>query len=118
MAEKVFDIIATSKLMPDIVELAEKYGIEASAPMAVDSSSDALDAPLGVDELRQVLEVVTLIASTGTTVVGFLAAVKALMQRSEEDNGREPQARVVETMTRREIGSVTASSDIEQLDIR
>src|SRR4051812_21933046 len=110
MTEKVFDIIATPKLMPEIVALAKEHGIEASAPMTVDSSSDALDAPLGVDEMRQVLEVVTLIASTGTTMVGFLVAVKALLKTSEEEDGRQPKASVVEFMTRRKIGTVVAET--------
>jgi hypothetical protein len=117
MTEKIFDIIATPKLMPEIVALAIDHGIEVSAPMAVDSSSDALDAPLGVDALRQVLEVVTLIASTGTTVVGFLAALKMLMKKSEEEDGREPKASIVETVTQRRIGTVTAHANLHKISI-
>ena len=117
MAEKIIDIVASPKLMSKIVILAEKHGIETSVPMAVESTSDALDAPLGVDELRQVLEVVTLIANTGITVVSFLAAIKVLLNTSEEEDGRDPKVRVVETKTQREIGTVVAETDIEDLNI-
>lgn len=117
MDEKFIDIRATPKLMPHIVALAEEYGLEASEPMAVDSTSDALDAPLGVDEIRQVLEVVTLVATTGTSMVGFVAALKALLKSFEEDDGSEPQAALAETRSQKEIATVTADSDISNLDL-
>jgi hypothetical protein len=117
VSEKIVDIVASPEVMLKIVALAKELGVEVSAPMAVDSSSDALDAPLGVDELRQVLEVVTLIATTGTAIVGLLAAIKNLLGRSEAENKREPQVIVVETISRRKIGVVRADTQIEDLNL-
>ncbi|MEO0666728.1 MAG: hypothetical protein AAFZ99_02320 [Pseudomonadota bacterium] len=117
MSKKIFDIQATPNLMPEIIELAKQHNLTAAEPMALDSSSDALDAPLGVDEVRQVLEVVTLMATTGTTVVGFLAAVKALMAKSEEEDGSEPKAKVVDTATQRHLGDISAETDVRNLQV-
>lgn len=116
MKELIIDIVATPKLMAEILALAKALDIEASTPLPIDSSSDALDAPLGVDGVREVLEIVTLIVSTGTTVVEFLNAVKALMKRTEDD-GREPRADIIENSTQRKIGTVTAETNIEKLRI-
>lgn len=117
MTEKIFDLQATPKLMPRILSLAEEHGLTASLPMAKDSSSDALDAPLGVDEVRQVMEVITLIASTGTTVVGFLAALKLLIGQSEEDDGKEPKVEVLATESQKKLGTVTADCDTEKIKV-
>ena len=117
MAEKIFDIQATPKMMAEIEQLARQHGLTPSRPIALDSSSDALDAPLGVDEARQVLEVITLIASTGTTVVGFLAALKALLGKSEEEDGSIPTATVVDTETQKRLGAVTSETDVSRIEL-
>lgn len=117
MSEKIFDVEAEPTIMAEVIVLAKEHGIEASTPMAKDSTSDALDAPLGVDEVRQVMELVTMIATTGGSVVGFLAAVKALLGKSESTEKPEPEIIVIDTRTRKVIKNINAETDLENLEV-
>jgi hypothetical protein len=108
-------MVGEPAIIAKIVELAASSGFTCSKPMPVDSISDALDAPFGLDELKQVCETVTLIAGAGVSVVGFFAAVKNLLARSESDSGAEPTVEVKHTKGQRKIGKITKHTDVSTL---
>jgi hypothetical protein len=112
---QVIDIVGDPAIIARVVELAEAEGHRASQPMSTQSVSDALDAPIGVEEVRQVCEVVTVMMGTGTSVVGFLAAVKMLLGKSETKSGEKPKVTVKRTKDQSLIGEIDSGTDIATL---
>jgi hypothetical protein len=117
MSAQAIDVVGEPAVIAKIVQLATSSGFTSSKPMPTDSISDALDAPFGVDEIRQVCETVTLVASTGVSVVGFLAAIKSLLSTSETDSGAEPAVEVKHTNGQRKIGKITKHTDLSTLEV-
>ncbi|WHU01733.1 MULTISPECIES: hypothetical protein [unclassified Sphingomonas] len=115
MNSQTIDVIGDPALIAAIAALARQEGHAASEPMLTESISDALDAPFGVDEIRQVCEVVTIMMGAGTSVVGFLAAVKALLKRSEPKGGGETAVIVNDTQSQARITRLTPDTDISQI---
>jgi hypothetical protein len=101
MNPDAIDIIGDPAVIKKIIELAKSEKLTVSEPMAAGSISDALDAPFGVDEIRAVADIVTIVMSAGVSVVGFLAAVKALLAKSETATGAEPVVAVRHTKTQK-----------------
>jgi hypothetical protein len=112
MTVAAIDIIGDPAVIAKIAELARSEGLAVSEPMLTDSVSDALDAPFGVEEVRQVCEVITVMATTSTTVVGFLAAVKSLLKRSETSTGQPPTVEVKRTSGQETLARVDGDSDL------
>ena len=117
MDRDAIDIVAEPAVIAKIVHLATSSGFTASKPMPIDSISDALDAPFGVDEVRQVCEAVTLMAGAGVSIVGFLASVRSLLPKIETDSGAEPVVVVKRTKGQRKIGRITKDTDLSKLDV-
>jgi hypothetical protein len=115
MDQDAIDIIGEPAVIAKIVEAAKSNGFACSQPMPTESISDALDAPFGVDEIRQVCEAVTLISGAGVSVVGFLATVKKLLSTVETDSGVEPAVEIKRTKNQRKIGRLTKHTDISKL---
>ena len=117
MIPDTLDIVGDAETIAQIAKLAHEHGLRTSVPRAMDSVSDALDSPIGPDEIRAACEVITVIATTGTTVVGFFAAVKALL-KSSGDGKDSKSVDVMETKSQARLGMVTGDSDLAQLGLR
>ena len=83
--------------------------------MPTDSISDALDAPFGVDEIRPVREIVTVITGTRNSLTGFLASIRNLLSVSETDSGADPAVDLIQTKGQRKIGVVMKDTDLSTL---
>jgi hypothetical protein len=99
VAMEAIDLIGDPAVIAKIVVLAKSQGFSVSEPMPVNSISDALDAPFGLDEFRQIAETVTVMSSAGVSFVGFLAAVKSLLGKSETSTGGEPSVEAKHTIS-------------------
>jgi hypothetical protein len=117
MTEEALDLIGDPAIIAKIVTLAQSQGLLTSKPMPTESISDAFDAPFGMDELKQVCEVITVVANTGTSAVAFLAAVKLLLSKSETRSGTEPMVAVRKTKGQRKIGTINESTNISDLKV-
>lgn len=112
---QTIDLIGDPEIIARIAELARNEGHVASEPMASESITDALDSPFGAEEVKHVCDVVTVIMHTGTSVAGFLAAVRALLHRSESSHGQESSVEVRETAGQKPIGTIRSGSDLPPL---
>jgi hypothetical protein len=99
---------------PDVIrELLEELAgeeVSLSEPLPAESPADALDAPISGEELRQALEVVTLLFSTGTAGLVFAEKLRSVLRRGDSRSARLDDAR-----TGRRLGTADASTDLESL---
>lgn len=112
MGMEAYDLQGDSETIAQIVALAAEHGLEASAPMSLNSVSDALDSPLGADEIRQLCDVITVVATTGTSVFGFFAAVKTLLGKSDSSKGKSGEVVVKLTVDQTAVGTITAGGEL------
>ena len=117
MTQDAIDVVGEPTIIAKIIELAKSSGFTPSKPMPTELISDPLDAPFGLDEIRQVCETVTLIAGTGVSVVGFLGAVKNLLSKSETPSGAEPMVEIKHTRGQRKIGKIAKNTDLSTFKV-
>lgn len=117
MTERLVDIIAAPEIMSNIIKLDETEKMEKSKPMALDSVSEALDSPFGVDEVKQVMEVVTLVSQSGLEIIGLIAAIKALLGGDNNSDQKTKKVEVRETHTQKLIIIIDENTDIEKLEL-
>jgi hypothetical protein len=60
---------------------AEGAELEIGQTMPLESEIDALDSPIGADEIRQALELVTVFAGSASALVGLAGQVVDLVKR-------------------------------------
>lgn len=111
------DIEGDTDVIRKVYELAVKKGFVVTEPMATESVSDALDAPISAEEIRAVCEIITLVSTTGTSVAGFLLAVKELLGRVEPESGEKPEVLLNDHKSQKELGKLDAETDIEDLNL-
>lgn len=63
----------------------ENNDIEKTEPVQKDSLADPLDAPLGADEIKGIIEIITLIFKGGTTVLGFWTVLKPILIKNPKE---------------------------------
>ncbi|HEV2803596.1 MAG TPA: hypothetical protein VGW57_01575 [Chthoniobacterales bacterium] len=81
MPEAILAVEGGSGLMKELCALAEQHGIETSKPVSKTSPADALDSPIGGEEIRQALELATLVFKSGAAAVAFFTALKPFLQK-------------------------------------
>jgi hypothetical protein len=58
--------------------------LEVGEPMELDSEVDALDSPIGADEVRQALELVTVFAGSASALITLAHQVLGLVKRFQK----------------------------------
>jgi hypothetical protein len=81
MTMHAFTITGAPEVVKEIREKLLAGGCQVSQPVPSKSIADALDAPIGADELRMVMEIIT-VASTAT--VGIVTAIVNAVQKYEQ----------------------------------
>lgn len=108
MVERAVVAVASSEVLDDLCEALDADGIDVSEPEPTDSPADALDSALNAEEVRQVLEAVTVILKTGTAAVAFREALRTAVRRHKSP------ATLQDARTGEPLGRVTPDS--EELD--
>lgn len=117
MSKEELDLIGDPVIIAKIATLAQSQGHLTSKPMPTESISDAFDAPLGMEEVKQVCEVITVVLSTGMSAVTFFSTVKALLHKSETQSGAEPVVEVRKTKGQKKIGKISKKTEISELKV-
>lgn len=79
MSQHTLAIECSPQLMQEVSMLGKELGIRLSIPVDKTSAADALNAPIGAEEARQILQLITAIFQSGTACIAFLAALKKLL---------------------------------------
>ena len=81
-----------------------------SEPVPAGGSADVLNAPLGAQEIKQILEMITLFASTATAVVAFANKLLELMRQFEVK-----AVPVRDSRNGRQLGTISETDTPEQI---
>lgn len=76
----MLSVTAETSLVTELV-CNPAEGVELGEPVPVDSELDALDSPIGIEEIKTVAECVTVVAASGTAVVTFIDQLVRLVKR-------------------------------------
>lgn len=102
---------------PDIVEqiaqLPMGSDIRVGNVQSGESLIDAADAPIGPGDLKALLATITLVCTTGKSVIDLLVAIKDLLTKRRRDD-KPSSVSVLDPRSGRVIAVVTAETDIEQ----
>jgi len=108
MSEAFISIVAPREFMERVHELAKVDSVEVGEPVPAEALNDALDAPLGPEELKQIFEVVTLVFQLGTAAFGFAKSLIELVRVTEVE-----EIKLVDDG--RVLAAVTAQSTPEEV---
>lgn len=101
---------------PDIVEaiaqLPMSPDIRVGNVQSAESLIDAADAPMGPDEIKAVLATITLVCTTGKSMIDLLVAVKGVL--TKRGAGKGSGVNVVDPRSGRVMAVVTPDTNIEQ----
>jgi hypothetical protein len=81
MEPMFFSFEAEAELIADLADLAEKSGIKHSEPVPLKSPADALDAPIGADEIKLALELLTVTFYMLSAAVCFIDKVLDIVKK-------------------------------------
>lgn len=76
-----FAFEASPHVASEISAAATKAGAQASKPVAISSPADALDSPIGGEEIKQILELVVVAFKAGGAALVFFNAVKETLKK-------------------------------------
>lgn len=79
MNQLAISIEGSQNIIDELNKSIVSNEIEKSEPVQKDSLADPLDAPLGADEIKGIIEIITLIFKGGTALMGFWAALKPIL---------------------------------------
>jgi len=72
---------ASPKVAEELAAAAKKAGAQTSKPVATSSPTDALDSPIGGEEIKQILELVIISFKAGGAALVFFNAVKETLKK-------------------------------------
>jgi hypothetical protein len=112
MQTETLDFIGDPAVIAKVAALAKSEGLLVSEPMQTESISDALDAPFGAEEIRQVCEVITVVMGAGVSVTRLLIEIKKLLPQIETTNGKAATVEARRTSDQKIISKVSAETDL------
>lgn len=80
MDEKLISIEASHEIIEKLAEAAANAGLEHSKPVVTESLADPLDAPIGGEELKNIVEIVTVMFKAGAAAVTFFGALRTVLK--------------------------------------
>src|SRR2546423_14802548 len=72
---------ASPQLIKEIRSIAAQSGAEVSNPTATTSVADALDSPIGGEEIKQILELLIVAFKAGGAAITFFTAVRGVLNK-------------------------------------
>ena len=82
--------------------------VAVSKPVTMESPADALDAPIGGDELQHFLEMITIVAESGAGLAAFIYKVRTMLKPDEKIAIKDP-------VSGRSLGTITDSTSSEEI---
>jgi C4-type Zn-finger protein len=94
-----FDFEAERTVLEAILEKARQESIECDEPVPSSSTSKPLHSPLSGAEIKEGLEIAILVFKSGTAATAFIAAIRGLLKRFDQN----AVVRVTDRASRKEI---------------
>jgi hypothetical protein len=95
---------------PEVLEALKAHefptNIEVGEPTPRNALNDALDSPLGAEEIRQLLEIVDLVFKDGADILAFVTALVGFVKHTDAGS-----AAIIDSHTARQIAVVDAKSN-------
>jgi hypothetical protein len=104
-------IETTPEIIRELKADLKRSGIATSLPVPAQSPSDALDSPLGPDEIRQTLEVLVVLLNAGSAAVTFSEKLVAALKKH-----REATATLTDASTGKQLCQLDGDSTV--VDVR
>ena len=111
MEETFVAFEASPEVAKDIHESANSQQVRCSAPTPVSSAADPLDAPIGGEEIKLILEIVTVALGAGKSVVEFVRSLRQILEKHPEEvvTIRDPRSG-------KELGKVNKSTSEQEIE--
>lgn len=107
--DTVFTLVAPESVMERLLDEVDIDGVEMGKRHPMDALADAADAPLGPEEIKLLLELVTVGFAAGASVAAFIKAIKDLLRKADEPT--PPEIIIRDLKSDIVIARVNAQSD-------
>jgi hypothetical protein len=104
-------VVSRAAVVRELASALADAGLPASDPVPARSPADALDAPIGPDEIDQLYEIVTVMLETGATVSTFAAHLNRVLRHHDDAS-----AVLHDPRSGREQGHAAAATSVEQIE--
>ena len=84
MSEQYISLVAESDLLREALKIASNNGAEVGDPTLNDSSSDILNFQIGAAELKQALEIATVLFKSGAAMLTFYKVLRDLLKSKNQ----------------------------------
>jgi hypothetical protein len=82
---------ASPKVISEICSAATVSGAQVSKPVVTSSPADALDSPIGGDEIRQILELVIVAFKAGAAGLVFFKSLQDILKKHPGERSGIPR---------------------------
>jgi hypothetical protein len=116
MPKQYFVVVGHEAIVRALHETEIDADLKVGEPRSAEGFADAVDSTLGPDEIRQIFELVSVAASTGTAVVTLLAKIKDLLKSNEAKlPAASREVKVQDARTGKVLEHVNADSDVDAM---
>jgi|SRR5882672_3873782 len=109
MAIQHFTLQGSEALIRQIAEIEHGEGVKVGRPYPADGFVDAADAPMGPDEIRQIIEIISISITTATAALEFVKKLKALVVKNKSP------ITVKHARTGRKLATIDESADVTEI---
>jgi hypothetical protein len=110
MSETFVSLVGAEDLINEIERL-QIEGTEIGRSRSADALVDATDAPLGPEEIKQLLQIITVAFSTGTAALTFFAKLRSMLQ----NKAATATVQVNDGLSGRAISVIDGATDVQEL---
>ena len=103
-------IEGSKEIIEEVHKLNAIEGVQVSKPVASDRAADPLDSPIGADEIKQLVEIVTAVAESGTAITLFLGALRNILKKRQDEG-----LLVRDPVSGKELGRLTGETSQEDM---
>jgi hypothetical protein len=111
MSQDVISILGRAEAVEAISKQISMQDVTMDPPEPADSLTDALDAPLGPQEIQQVLQFLTVMFGTASSMLLFFDRLISLLKTIEGDQ----ELKLVNPRNGKALGVVRADSKAEEI---
>jgi hypothetical protein len=104
-------LLGPREIIDEISQARDLAGVKMDEPQAAKGLADAVDSPIGPQEIETVLQLLTIGIGTATSAVVLFQKIKDLVKKS----GKGRSVRIKNPKNNETIGEISETTDIDQL---
>jgi len=106
-------VVGHEHLIRALMQANNDASLEFGEPRSAEGFADAVDSALGPDEIRQIFELVTVGASTGTAVVTLFQKIKSLLHSTDKVPAAAREVFIKDARTGKVLETLKPDSDVD-----